>query len=68
MTEALRRWQIKKATRTGVMLASTISGSTALRRLAGEPRIRVLTYHRFGHAARDPWCVEPAAFEAQMRW
>lgn len=68
MTEPLRRWQIKKAARTGVMLASTLSGSTAVRRLAGEPRIRVLTYHRFGHAERDPWCVAPPAFEAQMRW
>lgn len=68
MTEPLRRWQIKKAARTGVMLASALSGSTTVRRLAGEPRIRVLTYHRFGHAERDPWCVTPAAFEAQMRW
>lgn len=68
MTEPLRRWQIKKAARTGVMLASTLSGSTAVRRLAGEPRIRVLTYHRFGHVERDPWCVAPSAFEAQMQW
>jgi peptidoglycan/xylan/chitin deacetylase (PgdA/CDA1 family) len=68
MTEPLRRWQIKKAARKGAALASMLSGSMAVRRLLGEPRVRVLTYHRFGQAARDPWCVEPAVFEAQMRW
>jgi len=40
-----------------------------LRRLARRgPTVRVLTYHRFGDAHRDPWCVSAAVFEEQMRW
>jgi peptidoglycan/xylan/chitin deacetylase (PgdA/CDA1 family) len=52
-----------------MVLASVVSGSTGLRRMFGRgPVVRVLTYHRFGDAHRDPWCVDAAAFEAQMKW
>lgn len=69
MTVSLHRWVVKKAARFAMVLGSTVTGSLALRRLSGRgPTIRVLTYHRFGDAVRDPWCVSPAVFEQQMRW
>jgi peptidoglycan/xylan/chitin deacetylase (PgdA/CDA1 family) len=68
MTESLARWRIKKAARAGVVLASAVSGSLAVRRLLDKPRLRVITYHRFGYADRDAWCVPPEDFEAQMAW
>ncbi len=68
MTESLHRWRIKKAARKTVVLGSLVSGSIALRRLAAHPKIRVITYHRFGLAERDPYCVRPDDFEEQMRW
>lgn len=68
MSESLARWRIKKAARAGVVLASAVSGSLAVRRLLDRPRLRVITYHRFGYADRDAWCVPPEDFEAQMAW
>ncbi|MCR5883514.1 polysaccharide deacetylase family protein [Rhizobacter sp. J219] len=70
MTISTLRWIVKKTARTAMVLGSFISGSLALRRLAGRgtTTIRVITYHRFGDAVRDPWCVSAAAFEEQMRW
>ncbi len=69
MTISRLRWVVKKTARMATVLGSFVSGSLALRRLAGPgPTIRVLTYHRFGDAVRDPWCVSAQAFEAQMRW
>jgi peptidoglycan/xylan/chitin deacetylase (PgdA/CDA1 family) len=68
MSESPQRWHLKKAARRSVILASTMSGSVAARRMAGPPRVRALTYHRFGLSQRDPWCVAPDTFEAQMRW
>ena len=62
------RWIAKKATRRGVALLAWLSGSLALRARRGGPRVRVLTYHRFGHCARDPFCITPRSFERQMRW
>jgi peptidoglycan/xylan/chitin deacetylase (PgdA/CDA1 family) len=67
MTIARHRWLAKKSARRAVVAGSW--ASTALRsRAPAEPTVRVLTYHRFGHSDRDPWCVTPAAFEAQMQW
>jgi len=68
MTSPLR-WQIKKAARMGVALGSFVSGqvppkNSMLRRV----QVRALTYHRFGTEARDPFCIEPDAFEKQMRY
>ena len=34
----------------------------------GDPRIRVLTYHRFGAVVRDPFCVAASEFEAQVAY
>lgn len=69
MTVSVPRWLIKKAARTAMVLGSFVTGSLALRKLAGRgPTLRVLTYHRFGDAVRDPWCVSAAMFEQQMRW
>ncbi|MCG8591465.1 MAG: polysaccharide deacetylase family protein [Proteobacteria bacterium] len=63
-----RRWLVKKAARKFVAEASWASGSLGLRRLGRGPRVRALTYHRFGELDRDPFCIRPTAFEAQMRW
>lgn len=68
MTESVHRWRIKKAARKAVVLGSFASSSIAVRRLTGGTRVRAITYHRFGHADRDPWCVVPHAFDEQMRW
>lgn len=68
MSESPQRWRIKKAARKAVVLGSFASSSIAVRQLTGGTRVRALTYHRFGHADRDPWCVAPHAFEEQMRW
>lgn len=69
MSVSLLRWVAKKAARRAMVLGSVLSGSLGLRRLLGRgPVVRVLTYHRFGDAERDPWCVDAASFEAQMRW
>lgn len=69
MSVSLLRWVVKKAARTAMVLGSFATGSIALRGVAGHrPTIRVLTYHRFGDAVRDPWCVSAQAFEQQMQW
>jgi peptidoglycan/xylan/chitin deacetylase (PgdA/CDA1 family) len=69
MTVSVHRWVIKKAARIAMVLGSFVTGSLVLRKLLGRgPTIRVLTYHRFGDALRDPWCVSAAVFEEQMRW
>jgi hypothetical protein len=63
------RWVVKKFARRCMVLGSFVSGSLGLRRLlAAGPVVRVLTYHRFGDAQRDPWCVSAGDFEQQMRW
>jgi peptidoglycan/xylan/chitin deacetylase (PgdA/CDA1 family) len=63
------RWLLKKSARHAVALASWASGSLAGRDLLDPtPRIRAVTYHRFGDALQDPYCVAPAAFARQMRW
>ena len=63
------RWYVKKAARRGVALASFASGSLLVRDAAATgPRLRAITYHRFGDVPADPYCVSPVAFAAQMRW
>jgi peptidoglycan/xylan/chitin deacetylase (PgdA/CDA1 family) len=65
----LVRWLAKKSARQALALALGASGALALRRqLASEPRVRVLTYHRFGEIARDPFCISERDFEAQIRF
>ena len=68
MTESLHRWRLKKTARTAVVLGSLASSSIAVRRLVGKPKVRAITYHRFGHVAHDPWWVPPRVFDEQMRW
>lgn len=61
------RWGLKKAARRGVALASWMAGlARDTDAEVGEGSIRVLTYHRFGDAKYDPFCVSPADFEAQV--
>lgn len=65
MTISHTRWIAKKAARYAMAL-----GACSVRPLRSPSGavIRALTYHRFGHSVRDPWCVDPASFEAQMRF
>jgi peptidoglycan/xylan/chitin deacetylase (PgdA/CDA1 family) len=62
------RWYTKKAARQAIGVAAALA--TSARRLGGSaaPAVRVLTYHCFGPGVRDPFCLDPASFEQQMRW
>ncbi len=59
------RWSLKKLARRTMALASWPAVQLAP---AGEPSVRVLTYHRFGDIPRDPFCVRASDFEQQMAW
>jgi peptidoglycan/xylan/chitin deacetylase (PgdA/CDA1 family) len=63
------RWYAKKAARTGVALGSW--GADGLLRGHGAHEaagdLHVLTYHRFGDAAYDPFCVATDVFAEHMR-
>ena len=64
-----QRWYAKKAARLGILAGTWASGWLALRDVfANGPRVRVLTYHRFGDSPFDPFCVSLQDFEAQMRF
>ena len=66
---SLARWIVKKAARRSVALGSFVSGSIGARWVtSSESRVRVLTYHRIGHETREPFCVSPEVFDAQMRY
>ena len=63
-----RRWVAKKIARTAMAIGAWASGALALHeRMRIGPEVRVLTYHRFGDAVRDPFRVSAAAFEAHVR-
>ena len=63
------RWYVKKAARKALATSAWASGYLAARdRAAAEPRVRVLTYHRFGDSPYDPFCVSRCDFEEQMRF
>jgi peptidoglycan/xylan/chitin deacetylase (PgdA/CDA1 family) len=63
------RWYVKKGARAGMAIAAWGSGALAARRaLWPGPRVRALTYHRFGREAREAFCVSPRAFEEQISW
>jgi peptidoglycan/xylan/chitin deacetylase (PgdA/CDA1 family) len=55
------RWVLKKSARKTVAVASGV-----LHGRSQGPSIRVLTYHRFGDAPHDPFCVRVADFEGHM--
>lgn len=60
------RWLCKKSARQAVAKGSIVVG-----KLSGNnatPRIRVLTYHRFGEVPRDPFCVRAKDFEAHIKY
>lgn len=61
----LTRWAAKKAARALVAAATALPAALGT---AGGPRLRVLTYHRFGPGRRAPFCVGAEAFERQMAW
>lgn len=61
----LTRWGAKKAARALVAAATALPAALGT---AGGPRLRVLTYHRFGPGRRAPFCVGAEAFERQMAW
>lgn len=63
----LLRWVCKKIARKSILAGSVLAGPLAmLNPSSDERRIRVLTYHRFGEASRDPYSVAPRTFEMQM--
>lgn len=68
MTVSRRRWAAKKAARAAVMLGSWSARRLGMVDRSSEPTVRVLTYHGFGDAVRDPWRVRPDIFEQQLRW
>jgi peptidoglycan/xylan/chitin deacetylase (PgdA/CDA1 family) len=43
-------------------------GKRTLARRHETTRIRAVTYHRFGNASHDPFCVTVADFDRQMAW
>ncbi|WP_058998007.1 polysaccharide deacetylase family protein [Leptolyngbya sp. NIES-2104] len=59
------RWHLKKLARRLMILSSLVLNPFGNARRS---QIRVLTYHRFGDQPRDPFCVTPEDFEAQMAW
>lgn len=62
------RWYVKKSARIACNYGTGLSGIRAIRRgLAAGPVARVLTYHRFGEAHHDPFCVSPDDFAAQVK-
>lgn len=68
MTLSLRRWMSKKAARTFVMLSGAVPAALRAALTPATPTIRAVTYHRFGSAVRDPWCVDQETLDEQMRW
>ena len=67
MNRTALRWWTKKLSRQGLALTSWLSGTLAISSwLAPAPRVRVLTYHRFGERSRDPFCVSEESFERQV--
>jgi peptidoglycan/xylan/chitin deacetylase (PgdA/CDA1 family) len=68
MTISWHRWLVKKSARRAFVLASVACAPFTLPRGRGKRQVRAITYHRFGHARRDPWCLTPEAFDLQMRF
>lgn len=62
------RWIAKKTARCILAVASGFFTASKIGTLARIHSVRVITYHRFGSATRDPFCVHPEAFEQQMSW
>jgi peptidoglycan/xylan/chitin deacetylase (PgdA/CDA1 family) len=65
---SILRWGIKKTARAGVVLGSWATGRLVEPGASDCSEIRVLTYHRFGTVARDPYCISPADFKGQIAY
>ena len=63
-TNTPTRWLLKKSARAAVATTSI----TACMQVNKAPRVRALTYHRFGNATRDPFCVTVQSFDKQMAY
>ncbi len=63
------RWLAKKTAR-GLLAAGSMpyTATIGLGESSASASIRVLTYHRFGHEHRDPFCLAPEVFEDQIAW
>ena len=68
MTVSRARWAVKKAARKALMLGSASARMLEKGSGTAGPTVRVLTYHGFGEAVRDPWYVPPDVFEDQLRF
>lgn len=64
MSASRLRWFLKKSARR--TFALTHRAGAVYRRVQPHPSVRVLTYHRFGDAVRDPFCVRVEDFDRQM--
>jgi hypothetical protein len=63
------RWHLKKAARNRLAITARASGGLPVRGPArAGPRVRALTYHRFGECPYDPFCVSPQDFDTQTRY
>lgn len=62
------RWHVKKGARRAVVAAMACADRLPSANGRRDPRVRALTYHRFGDPGHDPFCVRPDRFEAQMAW
>ena len=63
---SLHRWAAKKAARAGVAALAALP-ALAEPLFDPRPRVRVLTWHRFGDGRRAPFTVSAGDFERQMR-
>ncbi|MBP7736605.1 MAG: polysaccharide deacetylase family protein [Spirochaetes bacterium] len=62
------RWHVKKSSRK-IIAYGTSPFMRLCRSIPGvKPSVRVLTYHRFGDRAYDPFCVSIPVFSMQMKW
>lgn len=62
------RWHAKKAARKTIALAHRPRGPRPGTHDSGWRVARALTYHRFGSARHDPFCVDLREFDAQMAY
>jgi peptidoglycan/xylan/chitin deacetylase (PgdA/CDA1 family) len=79
---SLLRWYVKKAARHAVASGGWAGRALGLKPGAPGPinggngapagmslsAVRALTYHRFGYLPKDPFCIRPEDFDAQIRW
>lgn len=62
------RWYAKKIARSAVGALPAAAAPRPVPRNDRAGAVRVLTYHCFGSARKDPFCLDPDSFERQMRW